>query len=160
MSFKYIFPVLSLALLAYVVQATKVRTCPTFEGKLANESVSISACDGPPCKLRKKSDVIVNIKFKPEKDIEKIITSVNMKLLGIPFPFIGVDGTSACDKLYESDGKTKTKCPLVKGKEYVYQNSFKVLEIYPNVRGVVHWGLHDPAADKDTSCFEILAKII
>ncbi|KAK9503664.1 hypothetical protein O3M35_010178 [Rhynocoris fuscipes] len=150
----------SFAVLLTATQATKVRKCSTFNGEIAADAISISACDGPPCKLRKKSEVLVNIKFTPETDIEKIVTTVNMKLLGIPFPFIGVDGTSACDKIFESDGKTKANCPLVKGKEYLYQNTFKVLEIYPNVKGVVHWGLHDPTTDKDASCFEILVRII
>ncbi|XP_073984816.1 Niemann-Pick type C-2b [Rhodnius prolixus] len=105
----------------------------SFQGKLANESVSISSCQEAPCKLRKKSDVIVSVRFTPENDIAKFLTHVHIKLLGIPFPFIGVDGVSACGKVFESDGKTKASCPLKKGKEYMYQNSFKVLEIYPTI---------------------------
>jgi len=54
-------------------------------------------------------------------------------IAGIPFPFIGVDGTEACSKIFLPDG-SKAACPLKAGQNYVYKNAFKVLEIYPKVR--------------------------
>jgi len=58
---------------------------------------------------------------------------VYAKIAGIPFPFIGVDGTDACSKIFLPDG-SKAGCPLKAGQDYVYKNAFKVLEMYPKVR--------------------------
>jgi hypothetical protein len=58
---------------------------------------------------------------------------VYAKIAGIPFPFIGVDGTDACTQVFLPDG-SKAGCPLKAGQDYVYKNNFKVLEIYPKVR--------------------------
>jgi len=67
-------------------------------------------------------------------DIKTLKNEVNAKILGIPFPFLGVDNTNACPQIYLADGTTKVNCPLKAGTEYVYKNSFNVLEIYPKVR--------------------------
>jgi Niemann-Pick C2 protein len=48
-----------------------------------------------------------------------------------------VDGTDACPQIYFPDG-SKAGCPLKAGQEYVYKNSFKVLDIYPKVRFHTH----------------------
>jgi Niemann-Pick C2 protein len=57
---------------------------------------------------------------------------VHAKIAGVPFPFIGVDGTDACSQVFFPDG-SKAGCPLKAGQEYVYKNALKVLEIYPKV---------------------------
>jgi Niemann-Pick C2 protein len=57
---------------------------------------------------------------------------VNAKIAGVPFPFIGMDGTDACPQIFFPDGN-KAGCPLKAGQEYVYKNILKVLEIYPKV---------------------------
>lgn len=77
--------------------------------------------------------------------------------MGIPLPFVGVDGVSACDFIYEADGVTKTPCPLEANKEYIYKNEFKIHEIYPKVSLIVHWALS--SGNKDIVCFEVPAKI-
>jgi Niemann-Pick C2 protein len=59
--------------------------------------------------------------------------TVYAKIAGIPFPFIGVDGTDACHQIFLPDD-SKAGCPLKAGQEYVYKNNLKVLEIYPKVR--------------------------
>lgn len=78
--------------------------------------------------------------------------------MGIPLPFIGVDGTSACDKVFLEDGETKAECPLVAGQKYVYKNQFPVLQIYPKLSLVVHWAL--TSKNTDVVCFELPAKIV
>ncbi|KAG4067018.1 hypothetical protein HA402_000009 [Bradysia odoriphaga] len=65
-------------------------------------------------------------------------TSVYANVLNVPLPFIGVDGTSACDKLFKADGTTPSSCPLKAGETYVYKNSFPILEFYPKLNLVVH----------------------
>ena len=60
-------------------------------------------------------------------------TEVHAKILGIPFPFIGVDNTNACGNIFLADASTKARCPLAAGQEYIYRNKFDILEIYPKV---------------------------
>lgn len=77
---------------------------------------------------------------------------------GLSLPFPGVDGTSACNNIYDETGKNKVSCPLLKGKTYIYRNSFKVLELYPKIQLIVHWALK--ADNKDIMCFEVNARIV
>jgi Niemann-Pick C2 protein len=65
-------------------------------------------------------------------DAPSVRNTVNAVIVGVPFPFIGVDGTDACPQIYLPDGN-KAGCPLKAGQEYVYKNSFKILDIYPKV---------------------------
>lgn len=58
---------------------------------------------------------------------------VNANVLGVPLPFVGVDGTDACSKIYEEDGTTKAGCNFEKGKTYVFKDNIDVLQIYPRV---------------------------
>lgn len=84
---------------------------------------------------------------------------MNAIILSVPLPFIGVDGTSACNNLYLEDGTTKTQCPLKAGQSYVYKNSFDVLPVYPTIAALdVHWALKE-SNNKELVCFEIPAKI-
>lgn len=53
-------------------------------------------------------------------------------LFNVPLPFVGVDGTDACENIYNTDG-SKAGCPLKKDVEYIYKNSFPVLAFYPKV---------------------------
>lgn len=96
--------------------------------------------------------------FFLDHDIERLQTNVYGEILGLPLPFVGVDGISACDKVFQSDGTTKAPCPLKKGVEYLYKNSFPILEIYPRVNPIVHWSISENG--KDISCFEVPAKIL
>jgi Niemann-Pick C2 protein len=68
----------------------------------------------------------------PDQDATSVRNTVNAKIAGVPFPFIGVDGTNACSQIFLPDG-SKAGCPLKAGQEYLYKNTLKVLEIYPKV---------------------------
>lgn len=59
------------------------------------------------------------------------------RLVGIPLPFLGVDGYESCDKVYAADGETQVGCPLKAGTEYVYKNNFDILQVYPTVSMVI-----------------------
>lgn len=125
--------------------------------QLNADEVSLSSCKAGTCKLKRKTDVEIALKFRPDRDIKSLRTSVQALIGGFPFPFVGVDGQSACDFIFEENG-TKTRCPLKKGKTYVYKNSFKVLEVYPRIQLIVHWALKSENAD--VICFEVPARII
>jgi len=94
--------------------------------------ISVSGCDKPTCKLKQGTTIVIEIKLVPNKDIETLFNEVSALLFNVPLPFVGVDGTNACDNIYNVDG-SKAGCPLKKGVEYLYRNSFPVLMIYPRV---------------------------
>lgn len=110
------------------------------------------------CKLRRKTTVGITLHFTPERDVRELTTTVHANVLGLPLPFIGVDGTSACDKVFAADGETAAACPLKAGTPYVYKNSFPVLEVYPKLKLVVHWAL--TSRGRDVVCFELPASIV
>ncbi|KDR21779.1 Epididymal secretory protein E1 [Zootermopsis nevadensis] len=97
------------------------------------DNYKISDCERAPCRLRKNSNIELEFKFTSDVDAPSLKNNVYAKIVGIPFPFIGVDGTDACPQIYLPDG-SKAGCPLKAGQDYVYKNSFKVLEIYPKVQ--------------------------
>lgn len=122
------------------------------------EHISISNCPKPPCRLRRKSTTVVEFRFTPDKDIKTLKNEVNAKILGIPFPFLGVDNTNACGQIFNTDG-SKAPCPLKSGTEYVYKNKFDILEIYPKVKVNVHWALVSQNNER-VLCFNVPAKIV
>lgn len=94
--------------------------------------ISVSGCDKPECLLKQGTTAVIEIKLVPNKEISSLINDVSALLFGVPLPFVGVDGTNACDNIYNVDG-SKTGCPLKPGVEYLYRNSFPILPIYPRV---------------------------
>ncbi|KAK4884509.1 hypothetical protein RN001_000780 [Aquatica leii] len=144
----------------YVFAETPIQKCP--EGKELNDyklTVKVGNCKRTPCKLKKGRLIVAEFKFTADRPIKSLSNYVNAQIGGLPFPFIGVDGTTACDHLYESDGKTKASCPLAAGQEYVYKNPINILEIYPVVKVNVHWALRGDDG-KDAMCFEVPASIV
>ncbi|KAG5871606.1 hypothetical protein JTB14_007926 [Gonioctena quinquepunctata] len=123
-----------------------------------SKRVQIGSCKKPPCRLRKNTSITVHMKFKPDRDVKSLKASVSADILGIPFPFPGVDGTSACNDIYKEDEKTKAGCDLKAGEEYHFISKIDVLQIYPRLKTVVHWGLTDEN-EKDVICFEVPARI-
>lgn len=73
----------------------------------------------------------------PNEDVESLTNAVSAAVLSVPLPFVGVDGTSACDNVYNADG-TPAGCSLKKGVEYHYKREFPILPIYPTV-SVSQW---------------------
>lgn len=149
---------------------------------IEENTIDISNCVKGPCKLKRKTKVAINQKFTPSKlydalntavpriynsasslpvtgeDIKSLTTTVFAQVLSLPLPFIGVDGTSACDFIFAEDGETKLGCPLKAGVPVVYRREFPVLEIYPRMSLTVHWELQ--RGSKSITCFEVPAKIV
>ncbi|KAJ9586363.1 hypothetical protein L9F63_019985 [Diploptera punctata] len=145
-------------MLLAVASSTPVESCKE-EGKSHEESDNfvIGSCTRQPCKLKRKSTIDLEFKFIAPEDTPSITNNVHARILGIPFPFFGVDGTDACGQIFNPDG-SKAGCPLKGGRQYVYKNSFKVLEVYPKLKVVVHWALTSPK-NRDVMCFNVPAKI-
>ncbi|XP_033217603.1 ecdysteroid-regulated 16 kDa protein-like [Belonocnema kinseyi] len=146
------------AALAFVlVSSTKVNECGTGGRQLPDKNqVQITNCDAPPCKLKKKTRVAISQTFTPKRDIQRLRTSVHANIMGLPLPFIGVDGTDACNNIFNID-ETKASCPLKKDVQYVYKNVFPILEIYPKISLVVHWSLKEN--NNVITCFEVPSRI-
>ncbi|XP_046751008.1 NPC intracellular cholesterol transporter 2 homolog a-like [Diprion similis] len=137
--------------------ATTVLECSTGKVNRNPKAVSISKCDQPPCLLKRKTTIDVEQHFVPDRDVHSLKTSVNAAVLGVSLPFVGVDGSNACNQIYNVDG-SKASCPLTKGTEYVYKNSFPVLQIYPRIAVKVHWALTE--GPDNIACFEVPAQIM
>ncbi|XP_030764221.1 NPC intracellular cholesterol transporter 2 [Sitophilus oryzae] len=147
------------AVLAATVSATQVSQCENGKIENLSKNVQIGNCNKPPCRLRKNTKIPLSFKFQAGPEIKSLTQQVNANIVGIPFPFVGVDGTSVCDKIYEEDGTTKNNCQFEKGKTYVYKNEIDVLQIYPRIKTVVHWALADTSSGKNAICFEVPARI-
>lgn len=152
---------LALACLFLYAEATVVKSCPSTKSLVPIEqnTIEISNCAKGTCKLKRKTNVAINQKFTPTEDIKSLTTTVFAKVLAIPLPFVGVDGTSACDYIFAEDGTTKLGCPLKAGVPVVYRREFPVLEIYPKMSLTVHWELQGRGS-KSITCFEVPAKIV
>ncbi|XP_075982494.1 ecdysteroid-regulated 16 kDa protein-like isoform X2 [Anticarsia gemmatalis] len=140
-----------------VAIATDVKQC---SGKnfpdLAN-NVQLSPCKRPPCRLKKGTDQKITIWFTPDKDTQSVDNSVFAEVLGVPLPFVGVDGVSICDKIWTEDDQ-KASCPLKSGTKYQYRDSFPILAFYPSVEVKVKWALK--SGSDEFVCFEVPARIV
>ncbi|XP_044745580.1 NPC intracellular cholesterol transporter 2 [Coccinella septempunctata] len=138
----------------------EVNTCNNGEKGLdaIQQEIKIGRCKKAPCRLRKGTVIPAEFKFTPSFDTPTLINRVTAKIVGIPFPFIGVDGTDACKTIYKEDGKTLAGCPLKKGETYMFKNQFDVLSIYPTIKLEVHWGLEGNSG-AHVVCFEVPARI-
>ncbi|KAF5300928.1 hypothetical protein FQR65_LT09091 [Abscondita terminalis] len=138
---------------------TPVAKCP--EGRSPEEykqTITVGNCKKSPCRLRKGRTVNVEFKFTPLEGSKTVVNKVSALIVGLPFPFIGVDNTDACGNLFESDGTTQASCPLEAGKEYVYKNHFDILQIYPLLKLEVNWALIG-SNGQPVMCFRVPAKI-
>ncbi|XP_015109258.1 ecdysteroid-regulated 16 kDa protein [Diachasma alloeum] len=136
-------------------ESTDVIECKNGRNLDNIKSITITNCEEPPCELKRGTRVELVQKFVPNEDVDRLTTSVSATILGVRLPFIGVDGSDACQNVYDADGKVG--CPLKAGTEYYYKNGFPVLEIYPKVKLVVSWALL--GSSNPITCFEIPSKI-
>lgn len=140
-----------------VSAATDVTQCKGRDIPNLKNDVVLTPCKKLPCKLKKGSDQHITINFKPDKVIDNLVNRVTADVFGVPLPFLGVDGMSVCDKIFNAEDGTKAECPLVAGTQYVYKDSFPVLAIYPSIPVKVHWSLKH--GSDDLVCFEVPARI-
>lgn len=144
------------ALFAYIA-ATDVKQCKGKSINVLKDSVEILGCNRPPCKLKKKTSLNITIKFTVDKDTPDLKNNVEAEVFNVPLPFVGVDGVSICDKVYNESGE-KVDCPLKAGTTYVYKDSFPIHDWYPEIAVLVRWAFEE---NKNTiTCFEVPAKII
>ncbi|CAK1583683.1 unnamed protein product [Parnassius mnemosyne] len=126
-----------------------------FEG--LRERIQVKPCSKKGCKLRKGTNTTVIFKFKPEHEVKTLVNDVYAIVAGLPLPFLGVTGASACAHVTRSSDGSPVSCPLAAGEEYTYSNVFPIESYYPNVDLRVHWALLD--GKKNVICFEVPAVI-
>ncbi|XP_022167527.1 ecdysteroid-regulated 16 kDa protein-like [Myzus persicae] len=150
-----------LILFPQIIKTTTVYKCGTRNQEILNNvTVTIENCTTTSrCSLRRNSTMHIQIKFKPEFDVKDLITEVYGIALNIPIPLLGVDNKSVCNNLFEENG-TKKKCPVLKGRTYVYKDEIYIIEAYPKFKVDIHWSLKDPISRNIVTCFEAPAKII
>ena len=96
--------------------------------------VRISNCNGGPCLLRKGTTATIEIDYIPGTNTNRVMTGAFGQIGGIPLPFIGTNGRSACDKIVSKRLRQSAPgCQLAAGEVYTYSNSFPILNIYPSV---------------------------
>lgn len=144
-------------LLTTCLAATPTKKCV---GKaLEPVKLEMGECNATPCTIKRNTTVPVDIHFKLDRDARELYQNVFANILSIPFPFIGVDGTSICDNIFDTDGVTKVNCPLKKDHVYRYLYTFKILDRYPKIDLEVHWSLNEKKNARELVCFELPSKI-
>ncbi|XP_011696820.1 PREDICTED: protein NPC2 homolog [Wasmannia auropunctata] len=144
------------AALVVFAGATEVYQCDSDTPFADPSQVSVSGCDKPECLLKQGTTVVIEVRLVPNREIQGLSNDVKALISGVPLPFIGVDGTNACDNIYNADG-SKAGCPLKQGGEYLYRNSFPVLSIYPRISVLVRYALRE--GNDRIICFDIPSKI-
>ncbi|CAG9809419.1 unnamed protein product [Chironomus riparius] len=140
----------------FIDAQTVTKQCRGFR-KLDTTEVSLSNCQKGICKFPRGKTVEVVLKFTPDREIKSLTTNVEANINNIQLPWIGVDGASACNSIFNENGE-KVSCPLQAGQRYVYKNRFDVLTIYPRIQTIVHWALK--AGRHDLICFEVPVRIV
>ncbi|VDK47343.1 unnamed protein product [Anisakis simplex] len=124
-------------------------------------SVEAAGCPGTgnSCDFKRGSEPRIRIGFKPNRDVDKLQTTVRAKLGGALVPF-NLDNDNPCEK-------GNLTCPLKIGQTYYYSQSVKILDQYPKVNVQVNWLLNDKSndeSDNDKSkrevCIIFLAKVV
>ncbi|XP_076656604.1 Niemann-Pick type C-2b [Halictus rubicundus] len=149
--------ILVFAVLAAVACATQVFECGSGEPITDTNLIKISGCDKPPCKLKRGTRPSVEQKFVVDHDVANVKNSVFALVLSVPLPFVGVDGTSACENIFNEDGTHPDSCALKAGTQYVYKREFAILPIYPTISLRIHYALKD--GNSTIACFEVPSKI-
>ncbi|CAH2045307.1 unnamed protein product, partial [Iphiclides podalirius] len=152
----FVFISLSIIFVLGETNVTPSEQCQGQNFDNLSERIQIIPCRKTGCKLQKGTNTTVIFKFKPDQEVKTLVNDVYADIGGIPLPFIGVTGVSACPQVTRSDG-SPAPCPLAAGEEYTYTNVFPIESFYPSVKLRVHWALLD--GDKKIICFEVPAVI-
>ncbi|XP_050353980.1 NPC intracellular cholesterol transporter 2-like [Nymphalis io] len=147
----------AVAIFAVRSDETPSEQCPGLQFDNLRERIQVQPCGKSHCKLRKGTNTTVVFKFKPKQVVTKLTNNVYAVIAGLPLPFVGVAGVSACTQVKHADTGESAPCPLAPNKEYIYTNSFHIESFYPQVPLRVHWGLND--GKEDVVCFEVPAVI-
>ncbi|KAJ8714055.1 hypothetical protein PYW08_007675 [Mythimna loreyi] len=135
---------------------TPAQQCPGDPFENLQDKIHVTPCGKNRCNLVKNTNVTVVMEFTVVEPIESMTNEVFAYIGGAALPFIGVDGTDACQHVRRAASDEYVACPLAPG-DYEYTNVFPVLSVYPTLSTKVHWSLK--AGKKSLICFEVAAAI-
>ncbi|XP_064603817.1 NPC intracellular cholesterol transporter 2-like [Liolophura sinensis] len=139
-------------MLAYLATVSAVQVhfkdCGSTMGKIS--SVDINPCPEEPCHLIRGKNTSVTVGFSSNEASGSLKAVVHGIIAGLPiaFPLPNADGC-------KSSG---VSCPVTRGSSYSYTASLPVLKIYPTIKVVVKWELHDES-DNNVFCFVVPVEI-
>ncbi|XKL64554.1 hypothetical protein PGB90_004640 [Kerria lacca] len=145
-----------------VADIVEVRECQPIDGVQVPKPaiVDIEDCQTPPCILKRGKNTDVSFTVSPENDIQQSSLVVIGKTMGMAKGYPGLDGSNACNIVYQMPEKTKINCPLQKDKEVMFKFSMPIKKVFPQVSLVMHSGIKDKATKKVITCFEVDMKIV
>ncbi|KAJ8925070.1 hypothetical protein NQ315_001241 [Exocentrus adspersus] len=131
---------------------TSVRSCngaPTPEVQMLTNN---TLCPQSPCVVRPGTDLVLHMRFKSPRYLEKIKLQVIAKALGVTLDY----------PLFQDDacvGISNTYCPIVKHETVEYSYTMHLLDIFPEASVNLAFSLidldHKSDENADVLCFEI-----
>ena len=114
----------------------------------------IRGCDKTPCKVKKGSDLSVEINFTTSDLTSILEPRVSGKVLGMKIPLsIPKDHQNACEHL------KNLKCPLDANVDVTYFVEMPILKSYPSMKTEIEFNLVGDN-QKSVVCFKIDGQII
>ncbi|XP_037876426.1 ecdysteroid-regulated 16 kDa protein isoform X2 [Bombyx mori] len=102
------------------------------------DNIQVIPCGKKTCKLVVNTNTTVIFKFTPTEEVKELVNDVYASIEGLPIPFIGVSGVSACSNIIRVDTGEAAPCPLAPGVQYSYVNKFFIQPFYPTISMRVH----------------------
>lgn len=68
-----------------------------------------------------------------DEDHALVTQHLTAMVMGVKQGYPGMDGADGCGSLYLMPDKTKTSCPVEKGKQYMYRAILPVKNTFPKV---------------------------
>ncbi|XP_062532118.1 NPC intracellular cholesterol transporter 2 isoform X1 [Bombyx mori] len=117
---------------------TPVEQCPGQRFEDLKDNIQVIPCGKKTCKLVVNTNTTVIFKFTPTEEVKELVNDVYASIEGLPIPFIGVSGVSACSNIIRVDTGEAAPCPLAPGVQYSYVNKFFIQPFYPTISMRVH----------------------
>lgn len=116
--------------------------------------VIIDGCEQSPCKVKKGSDLAVDIHFTTVANTNSLKPQLSAKIFGIKMSLnVPKDQLDACEHLKNS------KCPLDANQEAIYSVKLPILKSYPTMKTEIEFNLVGDNGNSH-SCFKIDGQII
>lgn len=116
--------------------------------------MSIDGCESSPCKVKKGSDLVVDIHFTTTSATNSLKPQLSTRIFGIKMPLnVPKDQQDACEHLKD------TKCPLEANQKAIYSVKLPILKTYPAMKTEIEVNLVGDNGHSHT-CFRIDGQII
>jgi len=129
----------------------KFRDCGSQGGKIESLVVNTTCGKENQAELKRGTSVQLSISFNSDVVSQTLESKVHGIIAGIPvpFPLKNTDGCKNCN----------ITCPVLKNKNYTYNNVLEVKSVYPKIKVIVKWEIKDSDGD-DLICLVIPVQIM